>query len=224
MSATPARPGSSQPSGPDQSSGPSQLVGANPSLVARLDRTGVPLLVARVLLGFMFIWMGAAKTGYPELILKKTGHWKAPAAGEVPHFGPMELGGPINFLKLIKEYDMFPDYAWRLMNLTAVAMPWVEVLCGVLLVLGIGIRGAAGVLLALLLMFTTMIVIRGLRLYHTGAYPTFCAINFNCGCGAGNVFICRKIPENLGLIALAAITLASQAKRLCLAKNLVPQR
>jgi uncharacterized membrane protein YphA (DoxX/SURF4 family) len=181
----------------------------------------VPLLIVRLLLGGMFIWMGAAKTGYPELILKKTGHWTPPAHGEVARLGPMELGGSVNFLKLIREYDMFPSFAWPLMNLTAVAMPWVEVLCGVMLVLGVGVRGAAGLLFVLLIMFTTMIVFRGLHIYNAGEVATFCEIKFNCGCGGGDVFICHKIPENLMLTLLSVIAMLSGAKRFCLLKNIV---
>jgi uncharacterized membrane protein YphA (DoxX/SURF4 family) len=220
--------------------GPSQFIGVSgdkPSPLGRRNRTGVPLLIARVLLGFMFIWMGMAKTGYPELILKKTGHWDSPWVKKVvmhseitagPDGKPvetrpgwLELGGPTNFRKLIEEYHMFPEFAWPLLNLTAVAMPWVEVLCGVMLILGIGVRGAAGLLLALLLVFTAMIIIRGLRIYHAGAVPAFCAIKFNCGCGGGDVLICHKIPENLTLILLAVIALLSKTKRFCLRKSIV---
>ena len=139
------------------------------------------------------------------------------------HFDPLSYpAAPDAPRKLIEEYHMFPEFAWPLLNLTAVAMPWVEVLCGVMLILGIGVRGAAGLLLALLLVFTTMIIIRGLRIYHAGAVPAFCAIKFNCGCGGGDVLICHKIPENLTLILLAVIALLSKTKRFCLARNIIP--
>jgi len=92
------------------------------------------------------------------------------------------------------------------------------------LILGIGVRGSAGLLLALLLMFTTMIVLRGLRIYDSGVAESFCAIKFNCGCGSGDVLICRKILENLLLIGLAAVVLFSKTRRYCLAKNIIPGR
>lgn len=212
-------------SGPSQccaSSGPSQHVGVQPSLLGRIDRSGVPLLIARLLLGGMFIWMGAAKTGYPELILKKTGYWNSPSVQNVLHSGTIELGGPVEFLKLIRQYEMFPDFAWPLLNLSAVAMPWVEVLCGLMLVLGVGVRGAAGLLFVLLIMFTSMIILRGLRIYNAGEVATFCAIKFNCGCGGGEVLICHKIPENATLTLLSVVAMLSGAKRFCLLKNIVP--
>lgn len=192
-----------------------------PSLLARVDRSGVPLLIARLLLGGMFVWMGIAKTGYPELALKRAGLWNSPAVQHVLHAGVIELGGPVEFLKLIRQYEMFPAAAWPLLNITAVAMPWVEVLCGVLLILGVGVRGAAGVLFVLLVMFTTMIVIRGLRIHSAQDIP-FCAIRFNCGCGGGDVLICHKIPENLALTFLALLSLVSKSRRFCLKKDIVP--
>ncbi len=208
------------------------LSSESPSLLKRLDNSGVPLLVARLVLGGMFIWMGLAKTGYPELVMKRAGVWKSPSVvhmvknhPEKPtdqkQIGWVELDGPVGFLKFIREYEIFPVAAWPLLNLTAVAMPWVEVLCGVLLVFGVAVRGAAGVLLALLLMFTVMIVIRGLRIYHAQDIA-FCAIKFNCGCGGGDVFICHKIPENVTLGCLAMLTLASGSRRFCLRKNIIP--
>lgn len=192
-----------------------------PSLVRKLDRTGVPLLIARLVLGGMFIWMGVAKTGYPELVLDKTGLAESPVVQRVLEAGLIELGGPVHFLKLIREYEMFPAAAWPLLNFTAVAMPWVEVLCGVLLIAGVAVRGAAGVLLALLVMFTVMIFVRGLRIVEVDEIA-FCAIRFNCGCGGGDVYICNKLAENVGLAFLAVLGLVSGADRFCLRKRVIP--
>jgi uncharacterized membrane protein YphA (DoxX/SURF4 family) len=202
------------------------------SLFRRVCRSGLPLLVARLLLGGMFVWMGLAKTGYPELVLKRAEKWNTPTVVKLVKNHPakpavqqqtgwVELDGPVGFLKLIREYRIFPASAWPLLNLTAVAMPWVEVLCGLLLILGVSVRGAAGLLLALLLMFTTMIVIRGVRVYNAQEIA-FCAIKFNCGCGSGDVFICHKIAENTTLILLAIVNLFSRSRRFCLCRNILP--
>jgi uncharacterized membrane protein YphA (DoxX/SURF4 family) len=192
-----------------------------PSLLVRADRTGWPLLVARVVLGFMFIWMGIAKTGYPELVLAKTGLEQNAAVQRILKAELIELGGPVYFLKLIREYKIFPDSAWPMLNFTAVTMPWIEVLCGVLLIAGVAVRGAAGVLFALLIMFTTMIIIRGVNIYQAKDIA-FCAIRFNCGCGGGDVFVCNKIVENVTLILLAVVCLISGSARWCLRKELIP--
>ncbi|HOA74272.1 MAG TPA: hypothetical protein PL151_02610 [Phycisphaerae bacterium] len=199
-----------------------------PSLLHKMDRTGLPLLVARLVLGGMFIWMGLAKTGYPELILEKTGLYDKPIVQRIVFTGGddkgfIELGGPVHFLKLIREYELFPRQLWFLLNFTAVTMPWIEVLCGILLIAGVAVRGAAGLLLALLIMFTTMIVIRGINIYHAKDIA-FCAIKFNCGCGGGDVFICSKLIENVTLSLLAVLCLLSGTARFCLAKNIIPPR
>jgi len=194
-----------------------------PSLVKRMDRTGWPLLVARLVLGGMFIWMGIAKTGYPELLLTKTGLEQNAVVQRVLSAGVIELGGPVHFLKLIREYDMFRAGWWWLLNFTAVTMPWIEVLCGVLLIAGVAVRGAAGVLFALLVMFTVMIILRGVNIL--GAKDiAFCAIKFNCGCGGGDVFICSKIVENVMLTLLALLCLLSGTARFCLFKHVIPAR
>lgn len=152
----------------------------------RIDASGVPLLIARFVLGGMFIWMGLAK-----------------------------VADPVDFLKLIHEYRIFPGWLYLLLNLTAVTLPWLEVLCGVLLVTGVAVRGAALLLFGLLTFFTIAIILRAVGIHQTEGTP-FCSIRFDCGCGAGIVWMCRKIPENAGLWLLALLTLISRSRRFCL--------
>jgi len=38
---------------------------------------------------------------------------------------------------------------------------------------------------------------------QTGSGLPFCAIKFDCGCGAGEVLICRKLAENVLLTLLS---------------------
>ena len=162
------------------------------SWLRRWDQTGVPFLVARVLLGVVFILMGAAKTS-----------------------------DPAGFLKMIREYHMFPEQTYLLMNLTAVVLPWLEVVCGMLLLLGLATRGSALLLAMLLAAFTVAVAARAIGIYHAGNIP-FCAIKFDCGCGAGEQYICTKIPENTGLFLLSLIVLLSRSRRLGLADLIRP--
>jgi uncharacterized membrane protein YphA (DoxX/SURF4 family) len=193
--------------------------GETPSLLKRVDRSGVPLMVARVVLGLVFIWMGLAKTGMPRLVLNETGWIETSTAQSLVESGWIELSGPVEFLKLIREYEMIPDQAWGLLNVAAVAVPWVEVLCGLLLIFGVAVRGSALLLLLLLIGFTVMIALRAIRIFNAADIP-FCSIKFDCGCGAGEVYACYKLPENLGLILLAVLALVSQSNRFCLRKRL----
>lgn len=156
------------------------------SLLARMDRTGWPLLVARLVLGVMMLRMGWSKAWSPE-----------------------------SFLKLLREYEMFPDAAYAVQNLIAVTLPWVEIVCGVLLLVGLLIRGSSLALLVLLTVFTIVIAIRAWGIHTTEGLP-LCDIHFDCGCGGGDVYMCRKLPENAVLWLLTWIGLFSKSRRFCL--------
>jgi uncharacterized membrane protein YphA (DoxX/SURF4 family) len=108
---------------------------------------------------------------------------------------------PVEFLKLVRQYNLTDQHL--LLNFIASTLPWFEVFCGVLLVLGVAVRGAALLLVAMLVPFTLLILRRALGIQEAQNIP-FCAIKFDCGCGAGEVLICRKLLENTLLTAVAA--------------------
>jgi len=161
-----------------------------PNLWQRFNRLGLLPLAARLVLGGLFIYMGYNKAVEP-----------------------------IDFLKLVREYHMIPEHPPLLLNLIAVTLPWLEVFCGILLVLGVAVRGNALLLLAMLIAFTIIVTARALHIYSIEDIP-FCAIKFDCGCGAGEEWICHKIPKNLGLCALSVIVLLSRSRRWCLRGDL----
>lgn len=162
------------------------MTDATPGFARRIDATGVPLLVARVLLGAMFIWLGSNK-----------------------------LDDPIAFLKLIREYGLVPEDMPAVLNGMAVALPWLEIWCGALLLLGITIRGAGASMLLMLTVFSTAILMRALDIHAVGGQD-FCAIKFDCGCGTGEEYVCSKLPQNLALMGLSVIALWSRSRRFCL--------
>src|SRR5690606_25311889 len=106
----------------------------------------------------------------------------------------------------VREYDLVQ--APLLLNSIAAALPWFEVLCGVLLVAGIAVRGTAAVLIAMLVPFTILVLKRALEMHSSGT--PFCAIRFDCGCGAGEVYICNKLAENVALVLLSAWLLSGR--------------
>lgn len=116
---------------------------------------------------------------------------------------------PVEFLKLVRQYDLV-QVPWML-NTIAAILPWFEVFCGVLLTVGVAVRGAALVTIGMLIPFTTMVVFRAVQLAHAGDIP-FCMVKFNCGCGAGEVFICNKIIENTLLLLGAGWLLGGYGK------------
>ena len=107
---------------------------------------------------------------------------------------------PVGFLKLVHAYDLVTTPL--LLNLIAGILPWFEVFCGLLLLLGVAVRGTALVAVAMLVPLTLLVLRRALALHAVGDLP-FCAIKFDCGCGAGEVYICRKLAENTALTLVA---------------------
>ena len=55
---------------------------------------------------------------------------------------------------------------------------------------------------------------------HAGSDLPFCAIKFDCGCGTGEILICRKLAENTLLTALSAGLIFWPAHRFCLRHSL----
>lgn len=128
---------------------------------------------------------------------------------------------PVGFLKLVHAYDVVT--APLLLNLIAGILPWFEVFCGLLLLLGVAVRGTALVAVAMLVPFTLMVLRRALAM-HAGSHLPFCAIKFDCGCGAGEVFICRKLAENTVLTLGALGLVFLRQHRICLRPTLFSRK
>jgi uncharacterized membrane protein YphA (DoxX/SURF4 family) len=154
-------------------------------------RVGVNLftVLARWLLGAAFLYLGLTKALHP-----------------------------VEFLKLMREYDLMQN-AW-LLNSVAAALPWFEVFCGLLLLAGIAVRGTALTLAVMLVLFTLLLWHHALLLQEAQNIP-FCAVNFDCGCGTGKEFICRKLSENLFFLGLSVWLLAGRGRQFCLRYSLI---
>ncbi|MGP8199513.1 MAG: MauE/DoxX family redox-associated membrane protein [Limisphaerales bacterium] len=119
---------------------------------------------------------------------------------------------PEEFLKLTRQYEMVQSPI--LLNLIAAGLPWFEAFCGALLLLGIAVRGTALTLVAVLVPFTWLVWRRALALQALRSIP-FCAVKFDCGCGAGEVFICGKLAENILLILVSCWLLSGVGRAFC---------
>lgn len=128
---------------------------------------------------------------------------------------------PVEFLKLVHQYHLTDTPA--LLNFIAATLPWFEVLCGLLLLSGVAVRGAALVVLLMLVPFTIVVFRRAMEI-HASSAIAFCLVKFDCGCGNGEVWICHKLVENSQLILLSAWLLAGYGKKLCLRYRLWPIR
>jgi len=149
----------------------------------------IPTVLARWLLGAVFLYMGLSKALHP-----------------------------VDFLKLLRQYDL--TQSPLLLNSMAVSLPWFEVFCGLLLLAGIAVRGTALTLLFMLAPFTILVLHRALLLQSALAIP-FCAVKFDCGCGSGTEFICRKLLENFLLVLLSSWLLSGHGRQLSLRFNLI---
>ena len=128
---------------------------------------------------------------------------------------------PVEFLKLVRQYEMVTNP--YLLTFIAASLPWFEVFCGMLLALGIAVRGAAFMSLVMLIPFTALVFQRAWGIHAASGQP-FCAIRFDCGCGNGEVLICHKLIENSLLMLVSAALLVLRQHRLCLWAKLVGPR
>ncbi len=125
---------------------------------------------------------------------------------------------PVDFLKLVRQYGIVNDS--YLLNAIAATLPWFEIFCGALLLAGVAVRGAALVLVLMLLPFTSLVLRHALTNPSFHGIP-FCDIKFDCGCGTGEVLICRKLVENSLLTLLASWLVMARARRLCVRHSLL---
>lgn len=117
---------------------------------------------------------------------------------------------PEAFLKLVRQYEIVSQ-PW-LLNSIAAALPWFEVFCGLLLAAGVAVRGTALLLVGMLVPFTWVVFKRALAMAGSHGLP-FCAVKFDCGCGNGETWICRKLTENGLLLLLAGGLIAGWGRR-----------
>jgi uncharacterized membrane protein YphA (DoxX/SURF4 family) len=140
----------------------------------------------------------SSETEWPEK-LAVAARWLL--GGLFVYMGASKAAHPEEFLKLVRQYDLTSNYF--LLNAVASALPWFEIYCGVLLLAGIAVRGVSLALGIILIAFTWAVWQRALTVEAARSIP-FCAVKFDCGCGTGEVYICQKLPENVGLILLCA--------------------
>ncbi len=167
--------------------------------VLRLDATGVPVLLARLAVGAMFIYTALAK-----------------------------LRDPHEFVKAVNLYHFWPIDPPYYLNLTGILVPYIELVCGVVLILGLFRRGAALLFAGMLVFFTWMVTARAWWMYHHPlpgvAYNWFCDVRLDCGCGTGEQYICRKLAENIALFLGSLLALFSASDRFGLDRFLFRSR
>ena len=133
------------------------------------------------------------------------------------YMGMTKALDPVTFLKLVHRYQMVDSPV--LLNAIASALPWFEVFCGLLLLAGVAVRGAALLLALMLVPFTVLVLKRALGIAGTEGIP-LCSVKFDCGCGTGEVFICRKVVENSLLLLLSCWLMTGPGRRMAVRYSL----
>jgi|SRR5947207_3327282 len=127
---------------------------------------------------------------------------------------------PEAFLKLVHQYQMVSSPLF--LNSIAASLPWFEIFCGVLLLAGVAVRGSAFVVALMLVPFTVLVLKRALGIASAQGLP-LCDVKFDCGCGTGEVFICRKVAENCFLLLLSCWLMTGPGRRFALRFSLMPE-
>lgn len=112
-----------------------------------------------------------------------------------------KIAGPESFAVAVGAYELLPV---ALLNIVAIVIPWMELLCGIFLVGGAWTRPSAALLGGLLLFFIVAIssaILRGL--------------NINCGCygGDGTPVGWGKVLEDVALLLPAWLLLRRGDRR-----------
>ncbi len=93
-----------------------------------------------------------------------------------------KIADPCDFAKAINGYHILPP---ALINLQAVFLPWMEIICGVLIIQGAAARASSVLICGMLMLFITAIGVNLLR-----------GISFECGCFGAKKDICDMIVRH----------------------------
>jgi putative oxidoreductase len=111
-------------------------------------------------------WLGWLKKGLAHPLLGLC--FRVYVGGVFIYAGMYKINYPVEFAESIAAYQLVPYWA---LNLTALIMPWTELVAGVLLVLGLRTKSAAAVIGTMLVVFSLAILITMVR-----------GIPIDCGC------------------------------------------
>jgi len=108
-------------------------------------------------------------------------------------FGASKIGIADQFAADIAKYAIMPEFS---LNIVAMVLPWLEIVVGILLILGVRLRASAIFSILLLLTFISFV-----------GFAMMMGFDINCGCSSTNpqkVGI-PKLLENSGLMILSAV-------------------
>jgi len=102
-----------------------------------------------------------------------------------------KIANPVDFAEDIKNYQLLPHF---LINIAALTMPWIEIICGIFLIVGFRLRANAFIAAGMLVVFNVAVL-----------YAMSLGLNIDCGCFSERATMVgwTKLGENLLTIILA---------------------
>ena len=101
-----------------------------------------------------------------------------------------KISSPTYFAGTIQNYQIIPEF---LLNIVAITLPWLELICGVLILAGVWHRSAAFITSLLMIIFIIAILSAILR-----------GLDIECGCfGSGTSADWMRIIEDLFLLVIS---------------------
>jgi putative oxidoreductase len=95
-----------------------------------------------------------------------------------------KIADPADFAGDIKNYQLLPDF---LLNIAALTMPWIEMLCGIFLIVGFRLKANALISISLLIFFNVAVL-----------FAMSQGLNIDCGCFSQRASMVgwEKVGEN----------------------------
>ncbi len=121
-------------------------------------------------------------------------------------YGIGKIANPTLFVSEIANYDMVPNFS---LNIIAMILPWVETICGVLLITGVKVRANSVITASMMFVFVIAVIAAMAR-----------GLDINCGCSSTNPQKVGfpKLIENLVLLAISIFNLYFPKSRFSLDK------
>ena len=113
--------------------------------------------------------------------------------------GIEKIVSPKEFAESIANYKLFPTF---LINFSAITLPWIEIITGILLLFGAAVKENAFIMTVLLNIFTLAVII-----------SIFRGLNIDCGCfgtALGEKIGLLKVMENILLIICGLLLITAE--------------
>ncbi len=121
-----------------------------------------------------------------------------------------KMGKPLLFADEIEMYGMLGP--GPMLYILAIALPWIELACGLSLLSGLCMRGAALILALMNVVFIVVISYRTAGIMSAEGTP-LTQVFFDCGCGFGPTYAWKKLIEDAVLLVFAISILVAPGYR-----------